>query len=61
MTGPKHFLQLVTLPSRLRDWIFNIVISALCGARIRIVWSQVKIQGAGNIRVGQRFTAGRGL
>jgi len=61
MTGPECFLQLVTLPSRLRDRLFNIVFSALCGADIRIVWSGVKIQGAGGIRFGQRFMSGRGL
>jgi len=61
MTGPERFLQLVTLPSRLRDRLFNILFSALCGARIRIVWSGVKIQGAGGIHFGQRFMSGRGL
>lgn len=61
MTGPERFLQLVTLPSRLRDRLFNVVFSALCGVRIRIVWSQVKIQGIGGICFGQRFTAGRAL
>lgn len=61
MTGPQLFLQLVTLPSRLRDRLYNVVFSALCGVRIRIVWSQVKIQGVDRIRFGQRFMAGRGL
>lgn len=61
MTPPEYFLQFVTLPSRLRDRLYNVIFSALCGVRIRIVWSQVKIQGVAKIRFGHRFTAGRGL
>lgn len=61
MNSPERFLQLVMLPSRLRDYCYNVVFSALCGARIRIVWSQVKIQGAGRIRFSGSFMAGRGL
>ena len=61
MRGAEHFLRLVTLPSRLRDRLYNLAFSALCGARIRIVWSQVKIQGVGQIRFSGAFMAGRGL
>lgn len=61
MNGAERFLQLVTLPSRLRDLVYNLVFSALCGARIRIVWSQVKILGAGRIRFSGGFISGRGL
>lgn len=61
MALQEYFLQLVTFPSRLRDRLYNVIFSALCGVRIRIVWSQVKIQGATKIRFGHRFMAGRGL
>ncbi len=61
MNGPERFLKLVALPSRLRDRLYNVVFSALCGTSIRIVWSQVKIQGAERIRFGGAFMAGRGL
>lgn len=61
MTGPERFLWWVQLPSRLRNRLFNLIFSALYGVQIRIIWSEVKIQGASNIRFGQRFLAGRGL
>ena len=57
----ERFLRLVTLPSRVRDRLYNAAFSALCGTRVRIVWSQVKIQGVERIVFGQRFMAGRGL
>jgi acetyltransferase-like isoleucine patch superfamily enzyme len=55
------FMALVTFPRRLRDWLYNIVFSALCGARVRIAWSEVRLMGTSRIRFGQRFVAGRGL
>jgi len=55
------FLALVTFPERLKNRLFNVIFSTLCGARVRIVWSGVKIMGASRIRFGQRFIAGRGL
>lgn len=61
MSGANLFLRIVTLPSRLRDRLFNEVFSLLCGARIRIAWSQVKIMGIARIRFGGSFMAGRGL
>ena len=61
MNSANIFLRLVTLPSRLRDRVYNEVFSRLCGARIGIVWSQVKILGIARIRFGGRFMAGRGL
>lgn len=61
MNSADIFLRIVTVPSRLRDRLFNEVFSRLCGARIRIVWSQVKIQGGAHIRFGGAFMAGRGL
>lgn len=61
MSGAQHFLRLVTLPSRLRDRLYNEVFSRLCGARIRLVWSQVKIQGISRISFGGGVMAGRGL
>lgn len=61
MIATERFLKLVTLPSRVRDRLYNAVFSALCGIQVRIVWSQVKIQGAERIVFGQRFMAGRGL
>ena len=59
--GPELFVWCVALPLRLRDRIFNWIFSALCGARIRWTWSQIKIVGVARMRFGQRFTAGRGL
>jgi acetyltransferase-like isoleucine patch superfamily enzyme len=61
MNGAHHFLRLVTLPSRLRDRLYNEVFSRLCRARIRIVWSQVKIEGVARIRFRGGFMAGRGV
>lgn len=61
MSGANLFLRIVTLPSRLRDRLFNEVFSRLCGARISIVWSQVKIMGIAQISFGGTFSAGRGL
>lgn len=61
MNRQELFLKCVTLPSRLRDRVFNWTFSALCGVRIRWVWSQIKIQGASRMQFGQHFIAGRGL
>lgn len=61
MNKVKLFLNVVTFPSRLRDRLFNEVFSYLCGARISIVWSQVKILGVARITFGDYFSAGRGL
>lgn len=61
MTRQELFLQCVTLPSRLRDRLLNLIFSTLCGARIRWVWSQIKIQGVSRMQFGQHFMAGRGL
>lgn len=61
MTGPERFLWWTQLPSRLHNFLYNRIFSALCGVQIRIIWSEVHIQGAANIRFGKRFLAGRGL
>jgi lipopolysaccharide O-acetyltransferase len=45
----------------MRDRFYNEVFSFLIGARISIIWSQVKIKGVAGIRFSGRFTAGRGL
>lgn len=55
------FLQAIQLPSKVRNLLFNLMFSALCGAHIRILWSEVKIRGVANISFGGRFLAGRGL
>jgi acetyltransferase-like isoleucine patch superfamily enzyme len=61
MIYSKLFLRIVTLPSRLRDLLFNRVFSILCDAHIQIVWSEVKIFGVEQIHFGDQFSAGRGL
>ena len=61
MNGADLFLRIITLPSRLRDRLYNEVFSYLCHARLRIVWAQVKIHGIARIRFRGTFSAGRGL
>jgi acetyltransferase-like isoleucine patch superfamily enzyme len=61
MTRVELFFKLVTAPSRIVNKLLNLAFSAMYGAHIRIVWSDIKIIGASGIQFGQRFTAGRGL
>ncbi len=61
MTRAELFLNVIQLPWRLRNFLLNRIFSALYGARIRIIWSEAKIQGLANIHFGQHFQAGRGL
>lgn len=60
-TGMEVFLRLISLPARARDVAFNAIFSRLCGAQVNMVWSDVKLQGAANIKFGERFSSGRGL
>jgi len=55
------FLNVITLPTRLRDRLYNEIFSRLYGARIRMIWSQVMIHGVAHIHFGSGFMAGRGL
>lgn len=61
MNSAQLFLWIITLPTRLRDRLFNEVFSRIYGVRIRIIWAQVKIQGVNQISIGSGFIAGRGL
>jgi acetyltransferase-like isoleucine patch superfamily enzyme len=61
MNRANLFLNIVTAPAKLRNRLFNEILSILCGARIHIVWSQVKIMGIAQMTFGGRFSAGRGL
>jgi len=61
MAALQTLVSLVTLPTRLWNRALNMGFSALCGSRVRIIWSGVKLIGIDRVRFGQNFIAGRGL
>lgn len=61
MTKLDVFIFIAVFPSRLANWALNRAFSVLCGARVRIIWSGVKILGISRISIGNNFSSGRGL